>query len=43
MTTLKNLLNRLPAARRKKIDKRAKELITQEKLRNLRKAKSNTR
>jgi transcriptional regulator with XRE-family HTH domain len=39
ITTLKNRLKRLPATRRKKINKRAKELIAQEMtLRDLRKA-----
>ena len=38
-TTLKSRLKKLPAVRRKKINKRAKELITQEMtLRDLRKA-----
>lgn len=38
-TTLRNRLKKLPAARRKKINKRAKELIAQEMtLRDLRKA-----
>ena len=38
-TTLKNRLKKLPATRRKKITKRAKELIAQEMtLRDLRKA-----
>jgi transcriptional regulator with XRE-family HTH domain len=39
MTTLKNRLSKLPAARRKKIEKRANDLIAQEMtLRDLRKA-----
>lgn len=43
MRTLNNVLNKLPAARRKKVDARAKELIAEElTLQNIRKAQKLT-
>lgn len=43
MSTLTDIMDKLPPARRKKVEERAQELIAEElKLRNLRKARKET-